>query len=253
MKESILSQLSAEVQEALQASDAALATNPMDEAAWLSRARLLAQKAQRIDLAVLTCSRALTYLPGSGELHLARGHYYINVGRPEEASADLAQARIVLGDTWQVMYHLALSLYLSHEYERAEAMYRHMLIIFPTDTAHIPLMNWLWACLVHQGRLEEAAEVSASVGADWDPGADAAYHRVQLFASGRMTLEKALGGSTVQNDIESITTGYGVYNYFRYVKKDTAKADEILNAILTLCTGPLLHCFAYQSAMSEKG
>lgn len=251
MKQSILSELTPEVQEKLAQSDAALQRTPSDEALWLSRAKLLAG-AQRIDLAVLTCSRGLARLPESGELHLARGHYYINIGRPQEACADLAIARLSLGENWQVMYHLALSHYLSHEYAEAEALYRHMLVIFPTETEHVSLCNWLWACLVHQDRLEEAAQVAAGVGSDWDPGFDGAYHHIQLFVSGRISLAEALGGDTVQDSIDSITTAYGIYNYYQYVQKTPDKAAEFLNAILNKCTGALRYCFAYQCAQSEQ-
>lgn len=239
-----------EIQKQLDANTEALFWEPDHEMHWLKRAQILAS-AQRIDLAVKACSQGLARQSHCGHLFLARGHYYINLGRPQEAAADLARARVLLGENWQVMYHLALAHYLSGEYQYAEGIYRHMITLFPTETEHVSLYNWLWACLVHQGRLEEAARVSAAVGSNWEPGDDVAYHRVQLFVSGRISLEEALGGTEVQKEINSITTAYGIYNYYQYVKKDEKAAATILNAILQYCEGEYRYCFANQAAKSE--
>jgi tetratricopeptide (TPR) repeat protein len=239
-----------EIQQQLDANTEALFWEPDHEMHWLKRAQILAS-AQRIDLAVKACSQGLARQNHCGHLFLARGHYYINLGRPQEAAADLARARVLLGENWQVMYHLALAHYLSGEYQYAEGLYRHMITLFPTETEHVSLYNWLWACLVHQGRLEEAAVVSASVGSSWEPGDDIAYHRVQLFVSGRISLEEALGGKEVQKEINSITTAYGIYNYYQYVKQDAETAETLLKAILQHCEGEYQYCFANQAAKSE--
>lgn len=230
--------------------DESLRWNPDDELLWLDKGRIYAE-AKQYDMAIRTFSRGLARDPDCPLLYVERGHCAINIGKHDEAAADLGRANTLNPNHWNTLYHLGLAHYLLGEYRDALLIYQHATDLAPNDSKLIPAVNWLWATLLHLGQEEEAMRALGCVTEQMDPGGNGHYYTILLVAKGLRSPEEALTDG-VKADVDSMTLAYGLSNYFYFVKKDAARSENILRAIIEAGSNEgLTYPFAYRAAEAE--
>lgn len=230
--------------------DESLRWNPDDELLWLDKGRIYAE-ARQYGMAIRTFSRGLARDPDCPLLYVERGHCAINIGRHDEAAADLGRANTLNPSHWNTLYHLGLAHYLLGEYRDALPIYQRTVDLAPGDSKLIPAVNWLWATLLHLGREEEAERALECVTDRMDPGGNGQYYTILLVAKGLRSPEEALAGG-VKADVDSMTLAYGLSNYWYFVQKDAAQSENILRAIIEAGgTEGLTYPFAYRAAEAE--
>ncbi|MDR3052113.1 MAG: hypothetical protein LBU67_10420 [Oscillospiraceae bacterium] len=217
----------------LQTIDEQLALDPHNEMLWLYKGICYLDMDDRPGT-IQALTQGIAKCPEYGRLLEERGHRYINVGQYEKAAADLALAHAWYPDDHSVCYHLGLAHYLMAEYARAERSFRNCVDACSVFGDTVSAVNWLWNTLQHEGKTQEAADLLATVPLDVDesPEGVSGYYRLLMMYKGIRTPEEIIA-AVDQNPVGFVTMGYGVYNYYYYVAKDTARAEALLNTILS--------------------
>jgi len=231
---------------------AQLEKDPQNEYLWQSRA-LCHVALGDFPQAVRMLSLGISHTPYPARLLQERGHRYINLGRHEKAAADLCLAAKLCPEDQSLRYHQALSLYLIGEYAKAERVYRRCLALCDSPSSVISTVNWLWAALQHQGKEQEAAEVLSLVREGMispDNESDKGYYDLLMLYKGICSPQQVLG------DLEALTPSkvtacYGAANYYRFVEKDSQKADQLLCWLLENADQSWHGAFAWQAASAE--
>lgn len=240
----------AKFEEDIKASDWSLKWSPDDELVWMHRGKIF-WGVQRYEDAIDAFSQGITRCTHYGPLYRDRGHCLINSGHHAEAAADYAEAYRLMGDDWDTLYHYALSCYLIGDYKRAEGIYRKVIAQADGDGNRLAGTNWLWASLLHQGKLDEAKALIEAVDYNMAIPEDAiGYYHIVFTAKGKVKPEEVVGDG-VQKEVQSITAAYGISNYYRFVLGDEAKADALCEEILSVGQDGMNHPFGYQAASAE--
>lgn len=172
------------------------------------------------------------------------------------AAADLTWAAEAYPEDASLLYHYALALYLIKEYGKAEKIYRRCRKAADRWGDFVCSTNWLWACLQHQNKPEEAMQALEPIRKErmaLDHEGNRGYFNLVQLYKGLMTVEEVMA----QMDLEALTavdatTAYGISNYYRYVEKDAEKAEAMLDQILASGSTEWHAAFAYQAAEAEK-
>ncbi|HMO55420.1 MAG TPA: hypothetical protein PJ994_13010, partial [Tepidiformaceae bacterium] len=191
-----------------------------------------------------------------------RGHRYISTRRFEEGLADLARAAELIEGLpywiepdgpgnelpipatsiqFNTYYHLGLADYLLRNWDEAAAAYRLCQDCVPaTDyDGMTAAADWLYMTLRRSGRVEEAAELLATIPSGLPDDAfvegPSYYRRLRMYR-GELEPETLLNpdrGTQQIHNLETIyaTQGYGVGNWY-YYNGDFARAREIYERIL---------------------
>ena len=239
--------------------EAALANNtemlrwcPDDELVWMQKG-MIHMEAKQFDEAVAAFSRAIIRWPYSAEPFNLRGHCMINMGNYAFAAADYQEAYRLNPDKWEIMYHYALALFLTGEYERAEMISRRTVAAAEGAGNLAAASAWLWHILMHVQKEEEAQAAIDAVLDDMEmEEEDLGYYQTIFVIKGKLDPEPVRKGLRA-DDLQSITAAYGISGYYRFVKKDTAKADEICRALMEAAKEEWSACFAYQAASVDLG
>ncbi len=125
--------------------------------------------------------------PGDARMYRHRGHRYITLRCFDKAIADFERAAELIkgkGDEVEpdgipnekniptstlqsnIWYHLGLAYFLNGEYAKAETAYRAGLAVSKNEDMYVAMANWLYITLLSQDKLEEAANLYATVDPD---------------------------------------------------------------------------------------
>lgn len=206
------------------------------------------------DQAIRLFSKGIARAPRCARLLHERAHRYINVGEHEKAAADFAKAAQMRPRDENVFYHYGLSHYLLGEYHKAERIYRHCLTLCDSDSDITSTSNWLWATLVHRGKMEEAQAVLDSIQEDMDTSNDSStgYYRLLLLYKQILKPEDVIPDPEKPIGLLEVTGAYGVSNYYYYVEGDVEKADAMLDNIIATVPQEWRSAFGYQAALTER-
>ena len=189
--------------------------NPASEEAWIWVGRRQAYLGQ-YDEAIATYTEALERFPESPRLLRHRGHRQITMRRNEPAIADLTMAWAVARDRpdeveedgmpnaagiprstlhTNILYHLALALYLEGREKEAEAAWSACLACSPNDDMRVASGWWLLLMRTRLGDTRGQAEIFQMVSPQMDIIENHVYHQLLLEAK-----RGALGDSTAPED-----------------------------------------------------
>ncbi|RGC96963.1 hypothetical protein DW651_19670 [Subdoligranulum sp. AM23-21AC] len=210
-----------------------LADNPQDEMLWLYKGICYLDLEDRPGT-IRAMTQGMIECPHYGRLLEERGHRYINVGEYEKAAADLELACTFYPHDHSIHYHRGLAHYFQAEYLRAEQSFRCCVNECSVFGDTVSAVNWLWYCLVHQEKFAEAEKLLECIPSQANENVEgvAGYFHMLLMYKGLRTPEETLANAD-PNPVGYVTTGYGVYNYYKFIAGEDAKAEALLDSILS--------------------
>lgn len=117
----------------------------------------------------------------------------------------------------------------------------------------IAITDWYWMTLKRLGRDGEAAKllecIPDAITKEDEKGGGKEYHKRLMMYKGRITPEAAWADAGSE-DIQIITTGYGIANYY-YVNGQEEKGNEIVRRILQEGETRYWSAFGYQASLAE--
>ncbi len=227
---------------------AAAEVDPTDPEKWIKYGRALRRQSMHRE-AIDAYSMGISYSPFYPLLYRHKAHAYINTGRYAEAAADFAFAIRLDPTNVDCWYHLALSYFLLQDYERAEKVYKVCYTMSDEDLDVISCTDWLWMTLRRLGKKEEAARLLDRITPDMQPGMVVSYHRRLLMYKGLISPDELLTPNP--NDLELVTMGFGLANYYYEIGED-AKGDDMIRRVLEAGKEDAWSAFGYQAALVEK-
>ena len=103
--------------------------------------------------------------------------------------------------------------------------------------------------LTRYGKKEEAARLLDRIAPDMQPGMVVSYHRRLLMYKGLISPDELL--TLNPNDLELVTMGFGLANYYYEIGED-AKGDDMIRRVLEAGKEDAWSAFGYQAALVEK-
>ena len=222
-----------------------------DAVLWREKGLALAKK-KLFNEAVRAFSGALAADPFDWLTLRHRGHRFLSVCRFEEALADFELAYRINPEDWDVMYHLALSRYLTGDNEGADDMYSRCISGTKKDDPNMfAVVNWKHVNLMRLGKNEEAQKVLDMVDLELDPEDNKDYKDNILVYKGLLTAQRALA---VDKDdpnasLAYATKGYGIAMHLYYTGKK-AEAKEIFDNIIK--NNDMWYSFGNLAAQQDK-
>ena len=234
-----------------------------DAIIWLGR-RLayLGRYAEAIEV----FTEGIEVYPEDARIYRHRGHRYITTRQLDRSITDLERAAsLVAGREDQVepdglpnalgiptstlqsniWYHLGLARYLGGDFTAALEAYRECLVVSRNPDMLVATSHWLYMTLRRLDRVDEAAELLASISPDMKIIENDDYHRLLMFYQGNLTAEDVLPDPA--DDLSSSTTGYGVGNWHLYNGRPQ-EAERVFRGILG---GSGWAAFGYIAAEAE--
>jgi tetratricopeptide (TPR) repeat protein len=188
---------------ALEAYDKAISLDATNADFQIGRCRTLA-RLQRHEDAIAACSKALELRPNDPAAMLDRGHFYLNLHKPEQALADLAKASALNADAYGVAYHTALSYYVTGEYAKAADVYTQCVSNAKTVDNTVACTAWQYLALTRAGRKDDAAKVLERVTPDMQVKDSTSYLDRLLLFKGVKTEEQV--APTMDKDALTLPT-----------------------------------------------
>jgi tetratricopeptide (TPR) repeat protein len=201
-------------------------------------------------------------------LYRHRGHRYISIRQFDRAIEDLSKAAdLVKGQPLQVepdgmpnklnvplsnsqfniWYHLGLAFYLRGDYKKAASVYLECLKWSNNDDLLTATLDWLYMSYQRLGEKQKAAELLKKVHEKMKIIENQAYLSRLLMYKGLKSPESLLRpvkGSGYNEQLNLITQGYGVGNWYFY-NGQTRKARKIFEAVIK---GKIWSAFGYIAA-----
>lgn len=195
-------------------------------------------------------STALELSPFDKALRHTRGRKYIGALEFEASIADLSLSSLMLEGDWEPRYYLAVSYFLSGQYEKARHYHiESMALMKKNGIEALPaVVDWIWMSSMRIGDVEFANEILAEVD-ETTASEDGDYKARVLLYKGLISpdnfVEKMMEYDHEKDrvDIFRLMLMYGLSNYYRYVEVDLGKANGLCEEILK---SPRYHnLFAY--------
>lgn len=200
--------------------DQVIENNPEDATLYLKKGIALSRSTLHHQQAIDEFSYGLMLDPFNAMLYRWRGHKYLNVRRINAAIADLELAGRLDPDNWDIWYHLGLGHYLNKDYTRAAAAYARCLALTAPENLNslVAAVDWYYMTLRRAGRDAEAAALLDLVPVEEAQAAgvsnDSYLQRILVY-KGLLSPDTLLDGADT-NDVEFVTLGYGLGNYYYY-------------------------------------
>ena len=238
-----------ELSEEVKAIDKKLEEDPGNGDLWMERGLALAsQKLMRE--AVEAYSKAISIDPFKGIYYRHRAHRHLSCWEFQEACADFELASRLIPENWDVWYHLGLSHFLLGEYELAVPAYQRCMEVTKTDGQMIALCDWYWRTLMRLGRKDDADKLLENINDHMDYiEPEMGYYNDCLIYKGLRNAEDYIERSK-NYLLDSTIMAYGLSNYYR-VTGNTAKADELLQDLLSADDSEIWAYFGYLAAVAE--
>ena len=200
-------------------------------------------------------TQGLSKFPDSYKLLRHRGHRYISVREFDKAIADLERAAELTRDVmdhveldgapnkyniptssnhFNIWYHLGLAYYLKGDFDNALRCFTENNKYVYNYDALVANSDWLYMIYRRMGREGRAMRVVERITADLNILENDAYFKRLLMYKGEISPDELLdldGDSDLTNELNLVTQGYGVANWYLY-NGETEKANEIFNMIV---------------------
>ena len=216
-------------------------------------------------------TEGLRKFPDNYKLLRHRGHRYISVRAFGKAIADLERATELIegvqdqveldgapnkyniptsSNHFNIWYHLGLAYYLIGDFENALRCYEKNKDFVYTYDALVANTDWLYMINRRLGREQEATVVLEPVRNDMNILENDAYFKRILMYKGEITPEELLdlsGDSDLANELNLVTQGYGVANWYLY-NGQTEEAQVLFKRIVD---NPYWSAFGYIAGEAE--
>ena len=148
---------------------------------------------------------------------------------------------------------MGASCFINGEYERARQAYVRCYELNENLQMLVAVTDWYWMTLKRLGRDEEAAKllecIPDTISKDDEKGGGKEYHKRLMMYKGKISPEEAWADAGTE-DIQIITTGYGIANYY-YVNGQEEKGNEIVLKVLQEGKDRYWSAFGYQASLAE--
>ncbi|HCQ04212.1 MAG TPA: hypothetical protein DIT99_27590, partial [Candidatus Latescibacteria bacterium] len=216
-------------------------------------------------------TEGLRKFPDNFKLLRHRGHRYISVRAFGKAIADLERATELIegvqdyveldgapnkyniptsSNHFNIWYHLGLAYYLIGDFENALRCYEKNKDFVYNYDALVANTDWLYMINRRLGREQEATAVLEPVRNDMNILENDAYFKRILMYKGEITPEELLdlsGDSDLANELNLVTQGYGVANWYLY-NGQTEEAQVLFKRIVD---NPYWSAFGYIAGEAE--
>lgn len=221
--------------------------------------------------AIQIFTEGLAQHPDSYQLLRHRGHRYISVREFDKAIADLERASELIegvmdhveydgapnkyniptsSNHFNIWYHLGLSYYLIGDFDNAlRCFIENEKYVYNFD-ALVANSDWLYMIYRRMGREGRAAAVLEKIDSNLNILENDAYFKRLLMYRGEISADDLLdlsGGNDLTNELNLVTQGYGVANWYLYTGMPE-KGKRILEKILE---NPYWSAFGYIAAEAE--
>ena len=200
-------------------------------------------------------TEALKRFPESAELYRHRGHRYLSIRKFAEAARDFDQAAALIADEplriepdgipnrinqplsnlqFNIYYHWGLAEYLMKNFEEAAALYRQCMDYSDHPDLKVATADWLYMTYRRLGEESEAQKLLEQIPTDWEMVEnDSYYQRIKMY-KGMIKPEALLNLETdsLEDQLDLVTQGYGVGNWYLYELRDSTRANTIFRKIL---------------------
>ena len=225
----------------------------IDNIIWLGR-RLA--YLYRYNDAIEVYTEGLRKKPDSYRLLRHRGHRYISIRKFTDAINDLERAAFLIRDLdslmtepdgqpnrqniplsntqFNIWYHLGLANYLQGDLDKAISAYKKCLEVSVNNDLYVATADWLYMTYRKTGNEEAAQALIDPVTRNMDIIENESYHKRILMYKGEILPEKLLNLDETRDptrDIDLVTQGYGVANWYLY-NGDVQTARDILERII---------------------
>lgn len=226
--------------------------DPTNVELWIKLGR--AYRRQQMHREAIDCySQGIAVDPFYGLLYRHRGHAYLNTTRWPEAIADFTTATRLIPDNWDSWYHLGASCFINGQYEKARQAYVRCYELNENLQMLVAVTDWYWMTLKRLGKDEEAAKllecIPDTISEEDEKGGGKEYHKRLMMYKGKISPEEAWADAGTE-DIQIITTGYGIANYY-YVNGQEEKGNEIVLKVLQEGKNRYWSAFGYQASLAE--
>lgn len=226
--------------------------NPLDTQNFIWMARRLGY-VWRYQEAIDTLTAGLNRYPESAELLRHRGHRHLTVRNFEAAVRDLEKAgnlaknlpitiepdgqpntRNIPLSTLQfnIWYHWGLAHYLQGHWSEAAKIYEECMAISTNPDLLVATADWLYMTYRRMNEPKKAARLLASIPDTLQLIENETYYnRIKMYKG--LTQPQDLlnfNPATAEDELNTVTQGYGVANYFLY-SGDTLKAKDLLQQV----------------------
>jgi len=147
-------------------------------------------------------------------------------GIPNKLNRPLANTQ------FNIFYHLGLACYLCADYAKAAAAYAQCEKWAVNSDLKVALADWRVITYQRLGQSAMVKKILRRIPVKLSLIEDAAYHQRLLMYKGLRQPEELLSGN-VENELDLITQGYGVGNWYAQ-QGETEKAREIFLKIMKL-------------------
>lgn len=216
--------------------------------------------------AIAIYATGIEKFPEDARLYRHRGHRYISLRKFDEATTDLEKAGQLIQGTeneiepdgmpnalnipvstlhGNIWYHLGLSYYLKHDYEKAYDAYLKCRASGEFPDNIVSSTHWLYMIQRRLGNLELANKILEPISAEMNVIENQSYHKLCKFYKHLIPVDSLLqtGAGNPSNDAVS----YGLANWYFYTD-EKEKAAEIMK---DLVEGPSWNSFGYITAESD--
>jgi len=198
--------------------------------------------------------------PNDARFYRHRGHRYISTRQYDNAISDFEKAVKLIdqkkdqvepdglpnakniplstlhGNIW---YHLGLAYYLKNDMNNALKAFNNRSVAHKYDDNIVSSGHWLYMIYRRLNKIEESVSVVNEVDKDMDIIENMSYHQTCLFYKGVLQESEML--------IDEVAL-YSLANWYVYEKKDTLKAKQYYQELLS--TGNP-YSFAYRAGESD--
>jgi tetratricopeptide (TPR) repeat protein len=203
----------------------------------------------RFNDAIYILTDGITEYPEDPRFYRHRGHRFITVRLFDKAIDDLIKASHLIEGLddfveadgtpntsnipvttlhYNVYYHLGLAYYLNRDFDEAVNLFRKALQVSQNSDSVISATDWLYMSLMRSGQESQAQYLLSTTDTSVDVIESESYlNRLRLYKN-EISPDDLLTGN---NDLDIITQGYGLAQYFLFAG-DTVRYREILNKVI---------------------
>lgn len=231
--------------------DAKIKETPDNAELWMERGLALA-KIRLMRESVEAFSNAIALEPFCGIYYRHRAHRFLSCWDISLARTDFVMGARLAPDNWDIWYHLGLAHFLLGEYEKAEEAYRRCLELTVLDLKRVAIVDWYWMTLMRLNKREEAKKLlDEQIHENMDVGYNIAYYKRLLMYKGLLTPEELLPENEELSDIEIVTRGFGLSNYY-FLEGNMDKSNKIIDKVLNIKDKKCHTAFGYVASLIDK-
>jgi len=214
-------------------------------------------------------TEGLRKFPESYRLFRHRGHRYLTTRQFDKAIDDLEKAAFYVRNIpatmevdglpnrrniprtsiqFNIWYHLGLAYYLKGNYDKSISAYKKCLVISDNDDMLVAATDWLYMTYRKIGNVEAANSLLTPIKRRMNIVENFPYHNRLLMYKGERSPEALFDiNKENESDIELLTQGYGVGNWYYY----NGETDKAIAVFEKMMESSFWQAFGYLAAEVE--